>query len=243
MAGQQPETYAERPAVRSRGRSGHRSCIRRPCPSVRSATSELGPHGRIADHGSPKSHLDPRPRRSTRGYSCSHLPHHFRRSKPVSLDSDTGFGVPERAVPQAVGEGLWASRGPDRVAGRCSDLVLIFTLSRINDCRPGCCVGVCPFGVGVVHGPSVGRAGKSRTHSGRRRCPSRGRCNRWLSHGRARTTSCGRLEDSIDLLVEKVVAAMDAVAVHGEQDRDAVPGPGGDLGGVPPAFSHSDKAA
>ena len=27
--------------------------------------------------------------------------------------------------------------------------------------------------------------------------------------------------------------AVDAVAVDGEQDRDAVPGPGGDLGGVP----------
>jgi hypothetical protein len=27
--------------------------------------------------------------------------------------------------------------------------------------------------------------------------------------------------------------AVDAVAVNGEQDRDAVSGPGGDLGGVP----------
>jgi hypothetical protein len=41
------------------------------------------------------------------------------------------------------------------------------------------------------------------------------------------------LEDLVDLLVEEVVLAVDAVAVHGEQDRDAVPGPGGDLGGVP----------
>jgi hypothetical protein len=39
---------------------------------------------------------------------------------------------------------------------------------------------------------------------------------------------CGRLEDVADLLVE-VVLAMDAVAAGGEQDRDAVPGPGGDL--------------
>jgi hypothetical protein len=46
----------------------------------------------------------------------------------------------------------------------------------------------------------------------------------------------------VDLLVEEVILAVDAVAVHGEQDRDAVPGPAGDLGGVPPAFSHSDKA-
>ena len=36
-----------------------------------------------------------------------------------------------------------------------------------------------------------------------------------------------------DLLVEEVVLAVDAVAVDGEQDGDAVPGPGGDLGGVP----------
>jgi hypothetical protein len=52
-------------------------------------------------------------------------------------------------------------------------------------------------------------------------------------HGRARTTSCGRLEDAADLLVEEVLVAVDAVAVNGEQDRDAVSGPGGDLGGVP----------
>jgi hypothetical protein len=56
--------------------------------------------------------------------------------------------------------------------------------------------------------------------------------HRWLSHGRARTTSCWRLEDVVDLLVEEVVAAVDAVAVDGEQDSDAVSGPGGDLGGV-----------
>jgi hypothetical protein len=47
----------------------------------------------------------------------------------------------------------------------------------------------------------------------------------------------------VDLLVEEVVAAVDAVTVDGEQDRDAVPGPGGDLSGVPPLFSHSDRAA
>jgi hypothetical protein len=33
----------------------------------------------------------------------------------------------------------------------------------------------------------------------------------------------------VDLLVEEVVLAVDAVAVDGEQDRDAVSGPGGDL--------------
>ena len=59
------------------------------------------------------------------------------------------------------------------------------------------------------------------------------RCNRWLSRGRARTMSGGRLEDVVDLLVEEVVAAADAVAVDGEQDRDAMSGPGGDLGEVP----------
>jgi hypothetical protein len=37
----------------------------------------------------------------------------------------------------------------------------------------------------------------------------------------------------VDLLVEEVVLAVDAVAVHGEQDRDAMPCPAGDLGGVP----------
>jgi hypothetical protein len=35
-----------------------------------------------------------------------------------------------------------------------------------------------------------------------------------------------------DLLVEEVVVAVDAVAVDVEQDGGAVPGPGGDLGGV-----------
>ena len=36
-------------------------------------------------------------------------------------------------------------------------------------CRLGCRVGAYPFGVSVVHGPSAGRAGKPRTHSGRAR--------------------------------------------------------------------------
>jgi hypothetical protein len=44
--------------------------------------------------------------------------------------------------------------------------------------------------------------------------------------------SCWRLEDLINLLVEEVVAAVDAVAVDREQNRDAVSGPGSDLGGV-----------
>jgi hypothetical protein len=46
-----------------------------------------------------------------------------------------------------------------------------------------------------------------------------------------------------DLLVEQVVVAVDAAAVHGERDRDDVSGPGSDPGGSPPEFSHSDKAA
>jgi hypothetical protein len=41
--------------------------------------------------------------------------------------------------------------------------------------------------------------------------------------------SLGLPEDLVDLRVEEVVTAVDAVAVDGEQDRDAVPGPGGDL--------------
>ena len=105
---------------------------------------------------------------------------HFRRSKPVTPDGVTGFRVPgerfRRPSVKACGPA-----GPDQITGCCSDLVLIFTFNRINDCRQGCCFGVCPFGVGVVHGPSAGRAGKPRTHSGRRPRPPRGRCNRWLS--------------------------------------------------------------
>jgi hypothetical protein len=50
--------------------------------------------------------------------------------------------------------------------------------------------------------------------------------------GRARTRSRERLKDVVDLLVEEAVLAVDAVAVDGEQDGDAVSGPGGDLGGV-----------
>jgi len=37
----------------------------------------------------------------------------------------------------------------------------------------------------------------------------------------------------VDLLVEEVVAAVNAVAVDGEQNRDAVSGPGRDPGRVP----------
>ena len=44
--------------------------------------------------------------------------------------------------------------------------------------------------------------------------------------------SFGRSEDAANLLVEQVVVAVDAMGVDGEQDRDAVPGPGGDLGRV-----------
>jgi hypothetical protein len=47
----------------------------------------------------------------------------------------------------------------------------------------------------------------------------------------------------IDLLVEDVVVAVDAVGLDGEQDRDAVPGAGSDLGGVAVGVHHSDKAA
>ena len=71
----------------------------------------------------------------------------------------------------------------------------------------------------------------------------RGRVQPLAFHGRARTRCWGWPEDAADLLVEEVVAAVDAVAVDGEQDRDAVPGPGRNLAGSPPAFSHSDKAA
>ena len=45
--------------------------------------------------------------------------------------------------------------------------------------------------------------------------------HRWLFHGRPRTTSFGRSEDTANLLVEQVVVAVDAVGIDGEQDRDA----------------------
>jgi hypothetical protein len=63
----------------------------------------------------------------------------------------------KRAVPRTVGEGLRASRGPDWVAGRCSDL-----------CSPR-----------AVGGPGE----KPRTYSGRGPCPSSGRCNSCRSAG------------------------------------------------------------
>jgi hypothetical protein len=49
--------------------------------------------------------------------------------------------------------------------------------------------------------------------------------------------------DMVDLLVEEVVAAVDAVAVDGEQHRHAVSGPGSDLGRIPSGVSHSDNTA
>jgi hypothetical protein len=58
VAGQQPGADAERSLYRSCGRLAHRSCPRRPCPSVDSALSEPGMHGRIADDGGPQSSLD-----------------------------------------------------------------------------------------------------------------------------------------------------------------------------------------
>jgi hypothetical protein len=64
--------------------------------------------------------------------------------------------------------------GQIRVADRCSDIVLIFALSWGNCSRLGCRAGVCPFGVGVVHGPSAGRAGNPRRHGGRGAGPGRG---------------------------------------------------------------------
>jgi len=63
-----------------------------------------------------------------------------------------------------------------------------------------------------------------------------GQRNRWLFCGRARTRPCGGLEDLVDLLVEEVVLTVGAVAVDGEQDRDAVSGPGRDLGRVSTAI-------
>jgi hypothetical protein len=52
---------------------------------------------------------------------------------------------------------------------------------------------------------------------------------------------CGRLENVADLLVEEIVAAVDVVAVHGEQTVTLCPGPGQRSG--PPAFRHGGKAA
>jgi hypothetical protein len=55
-------------------------------------------------------------------------------------------------------------------------------------------------------------------------------------YGRARTRPGERLEDVVDLLVEDVFLAVDAVTVNGKQDSDAVPGPGRDLGRVSTAI-------
>jgi hypothetical protein len=64
MPGQQPGAGAERPAYRSSGRSAHCSCPRRPCPSVDSAPSGPGTHGRIADAA---AYVGSNPTPATRG--------------------------------------------------------------------------------------------------------------------------------------------------------------------------------
>ena len=53
-------------------------------------------------------------------------------------------------------------------------------------------------------------------------------CSEWRGARGCR----GGAEGVIDLLIEDVVMAVDAVGVDGEQDRDAVPGAGSDLGRV-----------
>ncbi len=69
VAGQQPVTHAEWSAHRSSGRSGYRSCARRPCPSVDFKDPDHGAHGRIADGGGPESGLETHKRWSPGGDS------------------------------------------------------------------------------------------------------------------------------------------------------------------------------
>jgi len=101
--------------------------------------------------------------------ATQHLPPHFRSSKPVSSCDDTGFCVPVRAV-----------RGPlvkvfGPAAGQIRRVVAvrILHLSRISDWREDVCAR-------AASAWSAGRAGKARTHGGRRARPSCGWCNRWL---------------------------------------------------------------
>jgi hypothetical protein len=175
-----------------------------------------------------------------------HLPRYFRRSEPVSPDGGTGFCVPQGAVHGPLVKVLgqpWARSGSPLLFASCSNIAF----EQGNDYRPRCCAGLvsaCSAGRRRARRGSHGRiADGVRAHRGRcNRSPfrgvarlvqplasaeSRGRAFR----GRARTRSSVGLEDLADLLIEEVVAAVDAVAVDGEQDRDAVPGPGGDLGG------------
>jgi len=59
----------------------------------------------------------------------------------------------------------------------------------------------------------------------------------------ARQGGCRAAPVSSAGLVEQVAVAMDAVAVHDEQVRDAMSGLGAVWAGSPRACSHSDKAA
>jgi hypothetical protein len=59
-----------------------------------------------------------------------HLPHCFRRSKPVSLDGGTGFLRVWASGSRTVVKVFWASRGPDQTAHGCSILVLLWLLNR-----------------------------------------------------------------------------------------------------------------
>jgi hypothetical protein len=150
----------------------------------------------------------------------------------VSSDGGTGFCVPVGAVRgPSVGQ-LWA-----KTRWRAIVLKLGFGLAKRLS------TGLLRWpAAGVICGPSAGRAGKLRTHGGRRPRSSRG-CRavgvtagfrvvaRSVHTAGSSTDGHGpgpraRLEDVVDLLVEDVVLAVDAVGVDGEQDRDAVPGPG-----------------
>jgi len=102
---------------------------------------------------------------------------------------------------------------------------------------------MCPFDVGVVHGPSAGRAGKPRTYSGRRPRPSRGRCDRWLSTdghgprpaGSPRTRPICWLRRSSWPWMQWLYTV--------SRTATLCPAWAAIWAGPPPAFSHSDKAA
>jgi hypothetical protein len=69
--------------------------------------------------------------------------------------------------------------------------------------------------------------GSYRVHAG---CIARRRCRVWPPAG---AWLAGGLERDGDVLVDELVAAVDAVGVDGEHDVEAVPGAGGDLGRFP----------
>ena len=228
MDGQQNHSYPGRPWPR--------------VPSVRDPHQfpEPGAHGRIADGSGPGPRLiahirwsaafDSERRRAVcKTVGLAHdgsnpsAATHFPRSKLVVPDGVTGFRVADERFrrPSVRVCGPAVGRIESRTAARISFQYLLKQAKRLS-VRLLC--GLCPFGVGVVHGLSAGRAGNPRTHSGRRPRPSRGRCNHRLS-------TDGHGPPPVDLSRTWPIAGRGGRRGRGcsgctrEQDRDAVSGP------------------